>query len=173
MTASRSPRPTSPSRRSTSGSRCRTSAGWSSPISKRSTRRTSTRRSSNSPSRRRSSSSATRCRPSLRSSPKHVYEGSADIAADPANAKLIGTGPFKFAEHKPGEYYRLEKNDAYWGEGQPQARRDRLPRAARPRGGGRRARGRRDPARRLQPGAARRPRPHLQGRGHQGLFDRL
>ena len=50
---------------------------------------------------------------------KHVYEGSADIAADPANAKLTGTGPFKFAEHKPGEYYRLEKNDAYWGEGQP------------------------------------------------------
>ncbi|MDQ2632243.1 MAG: ABC transporter substrate-binding protein [Pseudomonadota bacterium] len=50
---------------------------------------------------------------------KHVYEGSADIAADPANARLIGTGPFKFVEHKPGEYYRLEKNDAYWGEGQP------------------------------------------------------
>ena len=50
---------------------------------------------------------------------KHVYEGSADITADPANAKLTGTGPFKFAEHKPGEYYRLTKNDAYWGEGQP------------------------------------------------------
>ncbi len=44
-----------------SGSRCRTSAVWSSPISKRSTRRTSTPPSSNSPSRRRSSSSATRC----------------------------------------------------------------------------------------------------------------
>ena len=50
---------------------------------------------------------------------KHIYEGSADIAADPANAKLTGTGPFKFAEHKPGEYYLLTKNDAYWGEGQP------------------------------------------------------
>jgi len=50
---------------------------------------------------------------------KHVYENSADIAADPANAKLIGTGPFKFAEHKPGEYYRLTKNEAYWGKGEP------------------------------------------------------
>ena len=50
---------------------------------------------------------------------KHVYEGSVDIAADPANAKLTGTGPFKFAEHKPGEYYRLTRNEAYWGEGQP------------------------------------------------------
>ncbi len=50
---------------------------------------------------------------------KHVYEGSADIAADPANTRLVGTGPFKFAEHRPGEYYRLIKNEAYWGEGQP------------------------------------------------------
>jgi peptide/nickel transport system substrate-binding protein len=50
---------------------------------------------------------------------KHIYENSADIAADPANAKLIGTGPFKFAEHKPGEYYRLTRNDSYWGESEP------------------------------------------------------
>lgn len=50
---------------------------------------------------------------------KHIYEDSADIAADPANTQLIGTGPFKFAEHKAGEYYRLTKNEAYWGEGQP------------------------------------------------------
>lgn len=50
---------------------------------------------------------------------RHVYEGSADIAADPANAKLTGTGPFTFEEHRPGEYYRLAKNEHYWGEGQP------------------------------------------------------
>ena len=50
--------------------------------------------------------------------PKHVFDGT-DIATNPANNQLVGTGPFKFAEHKPGEYYRLEKNDAYWGEGQP------------------------------------------------------
>ncbi|MBU0585808.1 MAG: ABC transporter substrate-binding protein [Alphaproteobacteria bacterium] len=50
---------------------------------------------------------------------KHIYEGSADIAADPANSQPIGTGPFKFAEYKPGEYYLLKRNDAYWGEGEP------------------------------------------------------
>ena len=50
--------------------------------------------------------------------PKHVYENGA-IADNPANTALVGTGPFKFAEHKPGEYYRLERNDKYWGEGEP------------------------------------------------------
>ena len=50
--------------------------------------------------------------------PKHVYEGT-DIAANPANTALVGTGPFKFAEHKAGEYYRLEKNAAYWGKDLP------------------------------------------------------
>ncbi len=38
--------------------------------------------------------------------PKHIYDGT-DIAKNPANAALIGTGPFKFAEHKPGEFYLL------------------------------------------------------------------
>src|SRR6185295_10577414 len=31
--------------------------------------------------------------------PKHVYDGT-DIAKNPANTNLIGTGPYKFAEHK-------------------------------------------------------------------------
>ncbi|MEJ5021569.1 ABC transporter substrate-binding protein [Ochrobactrum vermis] len=50
--------------------------------------------------------------------PKHVFAGS-DIMANPANEKLVGTGPFKYAEHKTGEYYRLTRNDDYWGEGEP------------------------------------------------------
>lgn len=50
--------------------------------------------------------------------PKHLYEGT-DIATNPANTKLVGTGPFKFAEHRPGQYYRLVRNDAYWGKGEP------------------------------------------------------
>jgi peptide/nickel transport system substrate-binding protein len=50
--------------------------------------------------------------------PKHLYEGT-DIATNPANTKPVGTGPFVFTEYKPGEYYRLTRNDAYWGEGQP------------------------------------------------------
>ena len=51
--------------------------------------------------------------------PKHVYDGK-DIAENPANNAPVGTGPFKFAEHKAGEYYRLTRNDTYWGEGGPQ-----------------------------------------------------
>ncbi len=50
--------------------------------------------------------------------PKHIYEGT-DIAANPANTKLIGTGPFRFAEHRPGEYFKLTRNDAYWEPGLP------------------------------------------------------
>ena len=50
--------------------------------------------------------------------PKHLYE-TGDIATNPANNAPVGTGPFKFAEHKPGEYYRLEKNAAYWGKDLP------------------------------------------------------
>jgi peptide/nickel transport system substrate-binding protein len=50
---------------------------------------------------------------------KHVFEGAADIATSPANNQLVGTGPFKFAEYKPGEYYRLERNPNYWAAGQP------------------------------------------------------
>src|SRR5262249_54574226 len=28
-------------------------------------------------------------------------------------------GPFVFAEYRPGEYYRLRRNPAYWGAGEP------------------------------------------------------
>jgi peptide/nickel transport system substrate-binding protein len=47
--------------------------------------------------------------------PKHVFEGT-DINA---NQSLVGTGPFRFAEHRPGEYYRLERNPEYWQPGLP------------------------------------------------------
>jgi peptide/nickel transport system substrate-binding protein len=50
--------------------------------------------------------------------PKHIYDGT-DIAKNPANTSLIGTGPYKFAEHKPGEYYLLKHNEAYWDKDQP------------------------------------------------------
>jgi peptide/nickel transport system substrate-binding protein len=50
--------------------------------------------------------------------PKHIYEGT-DIAKNPANQKLVGTGPFKFGEYKPGEYYLLKRNDAYWQKDEP------------------------------------------------------
>ena len=50
--------------------------------------------------------------------PRHVYEGT-DINANPANARPIGTGPFRFVEHRPGEYYRLERNPGYWESDRP------------------------------------------------------
>jgi peptide/nickel transport system substrate-binding protein len=50
--------------------------------------------------------------------PKHLYEGT-DIANNPYNAAPIGTGPFIFAEHRPGEFYRLERNQKYWDQGLP------------------------------------------------------
>src|SRR5690606_29244301 len=50
--------------------------------------------------------------------PKHLYEGT-DIGENPANTALVGTGPYKLAEHKAGEYYRLEKNANYWDKDKP------------------------------------------------------
>jgi peptide/nickel transport system substrate-binding protein len=50
--------------------------------------------------------------------PRHLYGGT-DIMANPANTKLVGTGPFRFAEHRPGEYYRLDRNPAYWDRDRP------------------------------------------------------
>ena len=50
--------------------------------------------------------------------PKHLYEGT-DIATNPANTKLVGTGPFRFTEYKPGEYYRLTRNESYWNRQAP------------------------------------------------------
>jgi peptide/nickel transport system substrate-binding protein len=50
--------------------------------------------------------------------PKHLFEGT-DIGANPANTKLVGTGPFRFVEHRPGEFYRLERNGSYWDPNHP------------------------------------------------------
>lgn len=45
--------------------------------------------------------------------PKHLYETN-NIANNPLNNAPVGTGPFKFAEYKAGQYYRLTKNPDYW-----------------------------------------------------------
>lgn len=50
--------------------------------------------------------------------PRHLYEGT-DIMANEYNTKPVGTGPFVFSEYRPGEYYRLTRNEAYWDEGKP------------------------------------------------------
>ena len=69
--------------------------------------------------------------------PKHLYEGT-DIAANPANNAPVGTGPFKFAEYKAGRILPVRAQPRLLGRGPAAARRDRLPRAAGPRRGGRR-----------------------------------
>jgi len=50
--------------------------------------------------------------------PKHVYEGT-DINANPANIRLVGTGPFRFGEYQQGQFFRLDRNPNYWEKDQP------------------------------------------------------
>ena len=50
--------------------------------------------------------------------PAHLYEGT-NFRTNPYNLKPIGTGPFKFAEWKRGQYVHLTRNDHYWRPGQP------------------------------------------------------
>lgn len=50
--------------------------------------------------------------------PKHLYDGT-DIANNPHNIQLVGTGPFQLTEYAQGQYYRLTKNPNYWDTGKP------------------------------------------------------
>lgn len=51
--------------------------------------------------------------------PRHIYAGT-DIVQNPANKALIGTGPFTWADYRPGEYFLLRKNPTYWQADLPQ-----------------------------------------------------
>jgi peptide/nickel transport system substrate-binding protein len=46
--------------------------------------------------------------------PKHFLEGQDILTYDAYNRSPLGTGPFKFAEWKSGEYVRVVKNENYW-----------------------------------------------------------
>ncbi|WP_230389749.1 ABC transporter substrate-binding protein [Vibrio nitrifigilis] len=50
--------------------------------------------------------------------PKHLYAGT-DYYTNPHNKTPIGTGPFKFAEWKHGNYIKLVKNKDYYLPGKP------------------------------------------------------
>lgn len=47
--------------------------------------------------------------------PEHIYAGT-DWLTNEANQNPIGTGPFKFVEHKPGESITLTRNDDFFGD---------------------------------------------------------
>lgn len=46
--------------------------------------------------------------------PKHIWEAEADPVAF-TNDAMIGTGSFKLAEYRQGEFVRLDANTEYWG----------------------------------------------------------
>jgi len=50
--------------------------------------------------------------------PKHLYEGT-DPFTNPANAKPVGTGPFRFDSKADGDRITLVRNPAYFKDGQP------------------------------------------------------
>lgn len=50
--------------------------------------------------------------------PAHIYQGT-NFRTNPFNFKPVGTGPFKFAEWKRGQYIHLARNERYWRPGQP------------------------------------------------------
>jgi peptide/nickel transport system substrate-binding protein len=50
--------------------------------------------------------------------PAHIYEGT-DFRTNPFNFKPVGTGPFKFAEWRRGQFIHLTRNEHYWRPGQP------------------------------------------------------
>src|ERR1700744_47210 len=50
--------------------------------------------------------------------PAHIYEGT-NFRTNPYNLKPVGTGPFRFAEWKRGQYIHLARNERYWRPGMP------------------------------------------------------
>lgn len=51
--------------------------------------------------------------------PKHVYGDGQDIQTHPANLRPIGSGPYRFAEYKPGDFWALERFDRFFIPGRP------------------------------------------------------
>ncbi|RGZ01822.1 ABC transporter substrate-binding protein [Clostridium sp. AM58-1XD] len=45
--------------------------------------------------------------------PKHIYEGVENIGKSELNNNPVGSGPFKFAEYKSGEYFKVARFDEW------------------------------------------------------------
>lgn len=50
--------------------------------------------------------------------PEHVY-GVGSIQSNPANARPVGSGPYRFVEWKPDEYLMLERHEKYFRPNRP------------------------------------------------------
>lgn len=46
--------------------------------------------------------------------PKHIYAGETNFENSTKNAKPVGTGPYKLAEYKAGQYVKLVENNNYF-----------------------------------------------------------
>jgi peptide/nickel transport system substrate-binding protein len=46
--------------------------------------------------------------------PKHIYGNDATLDNNPKNANPVGTGPYKLAEYRAGQYVRLTANENYF-----------------------------------------------------------
>lgn len=46
--------------------------------------------------------------------PKHIYDGEGNIEKSSKNATPVGTGPYKLAEYKAGQYVKLVANENYF-----------------------------------------------------------
>lgn len=52
--------------------------------------------------------------------PKHIYGDGQDLKSHPRNsADIVGSGPFKFVEFKPGQRIALERFDKFFLQGKP------------------------------------------------------
>ncbi len=52
--------------------------------------------------------------------PEHIYGDGQDPKNHPRNNEdVVGSGPFKLVEFKPGEHVIMERHDGYWEEGLP------------------------------------------------------
>lgn len=50
--------------------------------------------------------------------PKHLYQGQ-PIITNPLNNRPVGTGPWKYGNWVRGSYVEYQRNEKYWGAGQP------------------------------------------------------
>lgn len=51
--------------------------------------------------------------------PAHIFRGTDPLTNPASSSAPVGTGPFKLAEWKRGDFLRLTRNEDYWEQGKP------------------------------------------------------